>query len=99
MGSERHAGIVKWFSATRGYGFIVDLSNDAEYFVHHTGIESDVEYKVLHEKQKVTYELGEGKKGICAVKVRIEPINLNETYPLPAMVNAETPGGFNGSDN
>lgn len=93
---ERHTGIVKWFSANRGYGFIVDLASNNDYFVHHTGIESDVDFKILHERQKVTFELGEGKKGPCAVKVRAEAANLNEFYPLPAMVNTETSGGENG---
>ena len=31
-------GTVKWFNATKGYGFITDSENGQEVFVHFSGI-------------------------------------------------------------
>ena len=38
--SSRQSGRVKWFDNRKGYGFINNLSNNAEVFVHHTGLKS-----------------------------------------------------------
>ena len=96
MINERFNGTVKWFEARKGFGFITRDDKNEDYFVHHSSILMDAEYKLLHENQKVTFEIGEGKKGPCAINVRIKEININEFYPLPAMVNAGAPGGTNG---
>lgn len=58
-------GKVKWFDQQKGYGFIQQESGD-DIFVHH----SEVEGGVLKEGQAVEFEVGEGRKGPCAVKVR-----------------------------
>ncbi|MCB0343956.1 MAG: cold-shock protein [Bdellovibrionales bacterium] len=57
-------GKVKWFDDQKGYGFIQQESGD-DIFVHH----SEVEGGVLKEGQDVSFEVGEGRKGPCAVKV------------------------------
>ena len=55
-------GIVNWFDAHRGYGFIQpdDGSNDA--FVHISAVEA-AGLHGLHEGQKVTYDLAPGRNG------------------------------------
>ena len=62
------SGTVKWFNASKGFGFITPDDGGNDLFVHHTEIKTDG-YAALDENQKVTYEVGEGKKGPCANNV------------------------------
>ena len=59
-------GTVKWFNATKGYGFITDSENGQEVFVHFSGIVANG-FKTLEEGQQVTFDLAEGQKGMQAV--------------------------------
>jgi len=61
-------GIVKWFNESKGYGFISPEDGGEDLFVHHSEIKTSG-YATLDEGQKVEYEIGEGKKGPCAVSV------------------------------
>lgn len=63
----REIGTVKWFNATKGYGFITRASGD-DVFVHYSAIEADG-YKTLTEGQKVEFTLTEGPKGLAASNV------------------------------
>ena len=58
-------GKVKWFDSQKGFGFIEQESGD-DLFVHH----SEVSGEYLNEGQEVEFEVGQGKKGPCAVSVR-----------------------------
>jgi CspA family cold shock protein len=59
--AERVNGIVKWFNASKGYGFIqVDGSEDV--FVHYRAIKGDG-YRSLNEGQKVEFIIKSGPKG------------------------------------
>ncbi|MCB9226283.1 MAG: cold shock domain-containing protein [Chitinophagales bacterium] len=58
-------GTVKFFNATKGFGFIKDDENGQEYFVHVSGLVDKVE-----QDDKVTYDLQEGRKGLNAVNVK-----------------------------
>jgi len=60
-------GTVKWFSESKGYGFI-QRSNGEDIFVHFSGINGDG-YKTLDEGDQVTFEVQNGKKGLQAVNV------------------------------
>ena len=64
-------GIVKWFDAKKGYGFISDTAteNSKDYFVHFSEIQTDG-FKTLEEGQKVEFEIGEGTKGAVAKNVK-----------------------------
>ena len=57
-------GKVKWFDEQKGYGFI-EQENGQDLFVHH----SEVQEGRLSEGQEVEYEVGQGRKGPCAVAV------------------------------
>ena len=56
---------VKWFDEQKGYGFI-EQETGQDLFVHH----SEVQGRDLREGQSVDFEVGQGKKGPCAVNVR-----------------------------
>ncbi|MBI4556908.1 MAG: cold-shock protein [Candidatus Hydrogenedentes bacterium] len=62
-------GSVKWFSAEKGYGFIVPDDGGKDLFVHHSNIDMPG-FKTLEDGQKVQYEPGQGKKGPEATKVK-----------------------------
>jgi len=61
-------GTVKWFNASKGYGFITPADGGNDLFVHHSEIRTDG-YATLDEGQDVTFEVGQGKKGPCATNV------------------------------
>ena len=48
-------GIVKWFNAEKGFGFITDDNGDEDVFVHFSAIVSDG-FKTLTEGQSVTFD-------------------------------------------
>jgi CspA family cold shock protein len=60
-------GVVKWFNASKGYGFITRDKGD-DVFVHYREIQSEG-YKTLDEGDRVQFEVGESPKGLQAVKV------------------------------
>jgi cold shock protein len=61
-------GTVKWFSDTKGYGFITPSDGGADVFVHFSGIAGSG-FKTLAEGSKVEYEPAEGPKGLQATNV------------------------------
>lgn len=54
-------GTVKWFNATKGYGFITQESGE-DIFVHFTAIQGDG-FKTLEEGQSVEFDVVEGNGG------------------------------------
>ncbi|MEW6635690.1 MAG: cold-shock protein [Actinomycetota bacterium] len=61
-------GTVKWFSQEKGYGFISPDDGGEDLFVHYSAIEG-TGFRNLDEGDKVTYEVGQGRKGPQAQKV------------------------------
>ncbi|SES79504.1 cold-shock DNA-binding protein family [Oceanobacillus limi] len=60
-------GVVKWFNAEKGYGFIqVEDGNDV--FVHYSAIQGEG-FKTLEEGQEVSFEIVEGERGPQAANV------------------------------
>ena len=60
-------GIVKWFNADKGFGFISQENGD-DVFVHFSAIQGDG-FKSLEEGQRVTFEVVQGPKGPQAANV------------------------------
>ena len=65
--SERETGVVKWFNAAKGYGFISRVGKD-DVFVHYSSINSDG-FKTLNEGQSVEFSVEQGDKGLQATNV------------------------------
>ena len=61
-------GLVKWFSDSKGYGFITGDAVDKDIFVHYSAIQGDG-FKTLAEGQKVQSDLADGPKGPQATNV------------------------------
>ena len=61
-------GIVKWFNARRGYGFIEMEEEGGDVFVHYTAI-SMPGFKVLNEGNTVIFDLEQGDRGPKAINV------------------------------
>ncbi|NQV55040.1 MAG: cold-shock protein [Rhodospirillales bacterium] len=55
-------GTVKWFNATKGFGFIEPDEGDKDVFVHISAVER-AGIGSLQEGQKVKYELVDGRDG------------------------------------
>ncbi len=64
-------GTVKWFNATKGYGFIQPENGGNDVFVHISALESSG-YRSLNEGQNVSFDL-ENKQGkTSAINIQVE---------------------------
>ena len=59
-------GKVKFFNATKGFGFIQVEDSDEEIFVHVSGLKEDI-----RENDLVVFEVQQGRRGLNAVNVRL----------------------------
>lgn len=67
--NNRVVGTVKWFNASKGYGFI-ERPGGSDVFVHFSAIQVDG-YKTLQEGQKVEFSIEQGPKGLQAARVTV----------------------------
>lgn len=58
-------GTIKFFNATKGFGFVKVDESEQEIFVHVTGLIDQVS-----EDDRVSFEVVEGRKGLNAVNVK-----------------------------
>jgi CspA family cold shock protein len=61
-------GVVKWFNAEKGFGFISQESGP-DVFVHFSAIQ-ETGYRSLNENDKVEFDVSDGPKGPQAGNVR-----------------------------
>jgi CspA family cold shock protein len=61
-------GVVKWFNAVKGYGFI-EQAEGPDLFVHFSSIDMSG-YKSLNEGERVVFDVEQGDKGPQAKNVK-----------------------------
>jgi cold shock protein len=59
-------GTIKFFNATKGYGFIKEDGSGNEIFVHITGLID----QPINTGDKVSFDISEGRKGVNAINVK-----------------------------
>jgi CspA family cold shock protein len=66
--SDHRVGIVKWFSAGKGYGFIAPDTGD-DVLLYYSDIQSGG-FPIFVEGQRVKFDVAPGAKGRSAMNVR-----------------------------
>ena len=66
--STKMTGLVKWFDAGKGFGFISPADGSKDVFVHFSAIQ-DQGFKTLAEGQNVQFSIENGAKGPSAANV------------------------------
>lgn len=62
-------GVVKWFDAKKGFGFITTSEGQKDIFVHYSSIEGEG-FRSLKDGDEVEFEQVESDKGLQASNVR-----------------------------
>ena len=68
--TTEETGTVKWYNATKGFGFIVRDGGGKDIFVHASAVNQGG-LNELSEGQRVAVDVAEGRKGPEAVSVRL----------------------------
>ena len=63
-------GVVKWFNAEKGFGFISPEDGSADVFAHFSAINSGG-FRSLEENQRVQFEVQQGPKGLQAANITV----------------------------
>ena len=91
------AGRVKWFDVTKGYGFIVPDSGEADVLLHVTVLRRDG-FQTIHEGARVVAEASRRERGLQVFRVlSVEmPEGVHPTQLPPARTHAQVGavGGF-----
>lgn len=73
-------GTVKWFSDSKGFGFIEPDGGGSDVFAHFSAISMDG-YKTLKPGARVCFELSDGPKGRLALNIQNEPVGAAPNLP------------------
>lgn len=65
-----NTGIVKWFNATKGYGFIEPSDKSKDVFIHISALEQ-AKIKDLKEGQRIGYNTESNKGKISAIDIKL----------------------------
>ncbi|PWK83788.1 putative cold-shock DNA-binding protein [Lentzea atacamensis] len=63
-------GTIKWFSGSKGFGFIAPEGGGADLFVHQSEV-AGYNFHGIPDNQAVEFEITQGPKGPQAVSVRV----------------------------
>ncbi len=72
-------GIVKWFDAKKGFGFI-EKEDGEDIFVHHSSINMSG-FKTFDQGDSVTFDVEEGQRGPAAKNVKKNLVSHNLGSP------------------
>lgn len=68
--AEKVNGTVKWFNASKGFGFIAPADGTKDLFVHFSAIQEVGDgYRSLNEGDQVEFNVEQGQKGLQATNV------------------------------
>jgi CspA family cold shock protein len=97
IGLVEVAGRVKWFDATKGYGFIVPDNGEADVLIHVTVLRRDG-FTAIREGARVVAEAQRRERGLQVFRVLsiAEPDGSAAAPPAPARTRAQASsvGGF-----
>ena len=63
-------GTVKWFNATKGFGFIVPEGGGKDVFVHITAVQA-AGLRGLNEGQKIEFEIATERGKLAATNIKV----------------------------
>lgn len=66
-------GVVKWFDANRGYGFILPAEGGPDIFLHRKVLQGSAGLRRLEPGQRVEYEIAETPQGRKATRITLLP--------------------------
>ncbi|ANY15782.1 cold-shock protein [Bordetella hinzii] len=66
-----NTGTVKWFSPSKGFGFIAPDGGGNDIFAHGSEVELHDGTNVLRDNQRVSYEIGHSPRGEHATHIRL----------------------------
>ena len=63
-------GIIKWYNARKGYGFVTPSDNSEDVFIHATALKQ-CGLKKLYTGSEVTFEIDQDEKGKRAKSIKV----------------------------
>ena len=65
-----NTGVVKWFNATKGYGFVEPSDKSKDVFLHISALEA-IGLSDLQDGQKISYNIESNKGKISAIDIKL----------------------------
>ena len=65
-----NTGVVKWFNATKGYGFVEPSDKSKDVFIHISALEQ-AGIRDLKDGQKISYNIESHKGKISAIDIKL----------------------------
>ena len=65
-----NTGVVKWFNATKGYGFVEPSDKSRDVFLHISAVEA-IGLNDLKDGQKISYNIESHKGKISAIDIKL----------------------------
>ena len=65
-----NTGVVKWFNATKGYGFVEPSDKSQDVFLHISAVEA-IGLRDLKDGQKISYNIESHKGKISAIDIKL----------------------------
>jgi CspA family cold shock protein len=65
-----NTGVVKWFNATKGYGFVEPSDKSRDVFLHISAVEA-IGLSDLKDGQKISYNIESNKGKISAIDIKL----------------------------